>query len=347
MQSGTIGKTGGVTGGPWRAAARFFRRTAAPVVMAATLLTLGALAWPSADNQTSSGSGATGDNSGGSAAAIVAPQAGKGANAAANQAGDDPASGTQTGDGEPTEKPPLVTNPPATATTVAPACFEPLFRDDFDGSVLDPAWTVYTTNGNHSVHAVRRAEAVSVEDGKLVITASNDENGVAASGGIRLGYSQAYGRYTFRVRTDTDPANATSGVVLTWPVSESQPLDGENNIYETTPQQGNRQPFYSFVHQPFDTDDSVSQTEFVHLGDASQWQEMSMDWTPEYLEISWVDPTTGKARGKRLTETSRDLITDAEHFLAIQLDLFKGALIEGDEVRMEVDWVEVYAYCGG
>ena len=38
------------------------------------------------------------------------------------------------------------------------------------------------------------------------------------------------------------------------------------------------------------------------------------------------------------------LITDAEHFLAIQLDLFKGAFPDDRQVQMEVDWVEVHSY---
>lgn len=365
MRSGIIGKTGGEVRHLWRAVGRFCRRVVPPMALAAVLVTLGFLAWPDTNGQTTGTEGA-GDGGENAAAAVVAPQAGKAVKAVSGQPVGaetvNTADGNTGGAGDPgtddlgaddssagdAVKPPLATNPQATATTVAPACFEPLFRDDFDGTVLNPAWTVYTSKGNHSEHAVRRADAVSVEDGKLVITASNDETGVASSGGIRLDYPQAYGRYAFRVRTDPDPSNATSGVVLTWPVSESQPLDGENNIYETLPAPADRTPFYSFIHEPFDSEaDGVSQTEFVHLGDATEWQELSMDWTPEYLEISWVDPSSGKVRGKRLTETARDLITDAEHFLAIQLDLFKGALTDGDEVKMEVDWVEVHRYCGG
>ncbi|MEM7323781.1 MAG: glycoside hydrolase family 16 protein [Actinomycetota bacterium] len=301
-----------------RAVADFLLRSLPPAALTIALAVLGFLALPG----TTVGLGTTGP--------MDAIEAGRIENPGFSRVG------RSAGDRAATDAPP------------SSACFEPLFRDDFSGDVLDGAWTVYSGRGSHSIYGVRLPEAVSVEDGKLVITAANDGDGVAASGGLRLELPQTYGRYALRIRTDEDPANATSGVVLTWPVSERNGRDGQNLIYQTPADDGDRAPFYSVIHKPFvDEGVDLSRTAFVHTGDASQWQELAMEWTPEYVEISWIDPITGQRHGKRLSETARDLITDAEHVLAIQLDLFKSALVAGDEVRMEIDWVDVQAYCGG
>jgi hypothetical protein len=72
-------------------------------------------------------------------------------------------------------------------------------------------------------------------------------NGTLVSGGLSNRIDQAYGRFEFRVRTDPDPTLTTSGVVLTWPQSQNWPIDGENNIYETT-LEADRIPIKSFVH---------------------------------------------------------------------------------------------------
>lgn len=253
----------------------------------------------------------------------------------------------------PTTTAPTTTAGPTTTTGgggspgIGGACFTPTFREDFNGNALNSNWKVYTTNGGHSPHAVRRAEAISVRDGKLIITAKNDGSGTAMSGGLRHIGNQTYGRFTVRVRTDQDMSNATSGVVLTWPSSNNQPRDGENNLYETLKAPGSRWPFYSFIHEPFDdAADGVSQKRFVYQADATQWQEVSMEWTPDYLLVQRKGPGAQSSEVQRIDETSANRITDAEHFLSIQLDLFKGSFPDNRQVKMEVDWVEIAAYCG-
>ncbi|MGI9599377.1 MAG: glycoside hydrolase family 16 protein [Acidimicrobiales bacterium] len=253
--------------------------------------------------------------------------------------------------GQPTTTAPNTSLQPTTAPTTGSAggrCFQPIFRDDFNGSALGGQWSVYVTNGAHSPHAVRRAEAVSVRDGLLQITARNNEDGMLVSGGLRHRVDQTYGRYAVRVRTDPDLTNATSGVVLTWPTSNNQPRDGENNLYETLKAPGSRQPFYSFIHEPFDDRaDGVSQKRFVHQADATQWQQITMEWTPTYLSVTRSGPGGQSTQTQRVDETAGDLITDASHFLSIQLDLFKGSFPDSREVKMQVDWVEISSYCGG
>jgi beta-glucanase (GH16 family) len=221
-----------------------------------------------------------------------------------------------------------------------------VFRDDFNGSNLSDSWLIYVTKGRHSPHAKRQREAVTVSDGLLNITAANNDAGELISGGIRHLGSQTYGRYRVRVRVDQDPTDNTSAVVLTWPVSNNQPRDGENNFFETLRNPGDRSYFYSFLHEPFDDKaDGVTQKRFIHNADATQWQTVNMDWTPDYIEVSLVDGNGNFYQTQRLDETSANHITDAEHFLAIQLDQFRATAVDDRVVRMQVDWVEIYSLC--
>lgn len=241
------------------------------------------------------------------------------------------------------------TSDPGTTTTTATggACFTPDFRDDFNGSDVANHWIIYDTPGTHSPHSKRHPEAVAVADGRLSITAENDADGVLMSGGLALNRGQTYGRYSVRVRTEKDMTNATSGVVLTWPTSNNQPRDGENNFYETLWAPGDRSRFFSYIHEPFDDHaDGVSQSKFTYQADASQWQTVTMEWTPGSITITREGPGVVPVETVRVDETAADLIPDAPHFVAIQLDQFKPTLPDGDSVVMEVDWIETWSYCG-
>lgn len=245
-----------------------------------------------------------------------------------------------------TKRPTTTTTEPTTTRPSGP-CFSRTFRDDFNGSSLDGNWLVYVTDGGHSPHAKRRREALKVADGKLTITAANNDQGQLISGGARHLGAQNYGRYRVRVRVDADSSGMTSGVALTWPTSNNQPRDGENNFFETLRDPTDRSRFYSFIHEPFDDkSDGVSQKRFVHNANATQWQTVNMDWTPDYIEVSLVDGNGNFYKTQRLDETSEDVISDAEHFLSIQLDQFNPAFPDDRAVRMEVDWVEIWSYCG-
>ena len=119
-------------------------------------------------------------------------------------------------------------------------------EDTFDEPVLDPdRWNLYDSPGNAGF-GLRRPWTITVDDGLLTITAQMVD-GLLVSGGMAHRVDQTYGRWEFRVRTDPDPSEATSGVVLTWPQSENWPIDGENNMYETGTNPV-RSPFMTFIH---------------------------------------------------------------------------------------------------
>ncbi len=224
-------------------------------------------------------------------------------------------------------------------------CFRQVFRDDFNGSSLGSQWTPYNSVGNAG-YGLRRPSAISVRDGKLIMTAKNNSDGVLVSGGMSLKQSQTYGRYRFRVRTDADYNKATSGVILTWPASGNQPRDGENNMYETGWGDPSRKPFFSYIHEPFqDTNRPTQQAWLPHYADGTQWQIMTMEWTPDQIRIVREGPGDQNWKEYVVKERSDDnVIPDVDHFVAIQLDNWKHS--SSNTVRMEVDWIEVSEYCG-
>lgn len=222
------------------------------------------------------------------------------------------------------------TSNPAPTPPPAPSGWQLVQSDDFNGSALDTTkWGVYGPwipgNGGNGIRA---SSAITVGDGLLTITAKMID-GTLVSGGMGNRLNQTYGRFEFRVRTDPDPSQATSGVVLTWPGSGNWPIDGENDIYETGIEAA-RTPFASFIH--YGT--TNKQYWFHHTGaDGTQWHTMAMEWEPSAIRIY-------RDGGLVWTVTDTVAIPDVAHHLAIQLDAFKGSMT--GTVRLQVDWVRIY-----
>jgi beta-glucanase (GH16 family) len=237
---------------------------------------------------------------------------------------------------DPTDVPPEGAGSPAPPSCVQPEpdgpVWELVFHDDFEGPSLDTVnWYPYDSEGNAGF-GLRRPSAIAVQDGVLVITAQMLD-GVLVSGGMshQTG-GQLHGRWEFRVRTDPDPSQATSGVVLTWPDSGDWPVDGESDMYETGTEP-DRQPFWTFIHYGADN----SQQFLTHDFDGTEWHEMAMEWTEGSIAM-YVD-------GERAGEiTGTEVVPDVAHHMTIQLDAWADTM--GDPVRMEVDWVRVYRPAG-
>lgn len=203
-----------------------------------------------------------------------------------------------------------------------------VFEDDFSESSVDTDdWSMYDSPG-HAGNGLRRPEAFSISNDCLVVTAQM-VNGKLVSGGMANKADYCYGKFEFRVRTDKDPSNATSGVVLTWPQSENWPVDGENDMYETGTD-GSRESFNTFIH--YGTLPNT-QYHFGHNVDASQWHVIAMEWEKGYIKMY---------RDSVLVWTLSDslAIPDVPHHLCIQLDAFKTSMT--GQVKMYVDWVKIY-----
>ena len=215
-------------------------------------------------------------------------------------------------------------------STATPAGWTLVQSDDFSGTAVDTTkWTIYSGAGNGG-NGLRSASAISESGGLLTITARM-VNGTLVSGGLMDKLNQTYGRFEVRVRTDPDPSLVTSGVVLTWPQSGNWPVDGENDIYETT-LDADRTPFKSFVHYG----STNEQYWYIHSGsDGTQWHTMAMEWEPTAIRIyrdgilAW-------------TVTDVNAIPDVPHHLALQLDAFKQVM--SGTVRLQVDWIRIYKH---
>jgi len=202
-----------------------------------------------------------------------------------------------------------------------------VFEDNFDGTTVNAdAWNVYNYPGNGG-NGLRRPEAFSIEGGLLVVTAQM-KNGVLVSGGMSNRQNYTYGKFEFRIRTEPDPSQATSGVVLTWPKSEKWPTDGENDIYETGTSSA-RDRFHTYIHYG----ESNSQYHFLHEVDATEWHIMAMEWAYNAIKI-YRDGTLV------YTLSDTNAIPDVPHHLCIQLDAFKTEMT--GVVKMYVDWVKIY-----
>lgn len=203
-----------------------------------------------------------------------------------------------------------------------------VFEDDFSGTTLNTDnWATYDSPG-HAGNGLRRPEAFSVSDGLLVVTAQMVGDNLV-SGGMAHKANYKYGKFEFRVKTEPDPSEATSGVILTWPQSEKWPMDGENDMYETGTG-GVPDKFHTFIH--YGTTGST-QYHYAHSADATQWHIVAMEWEAEELRM-YCDGS--------LVWSLYDMnaIPDVPHHLCIQLDAFKK-LMTGT-VKMYVDWVKIY-----
>jgi len=225
--------------------------------------------------------------------------------------------------------------PTAPPSTTGGGCWNLVVQDDFNGSSVDGSkWVEYNGSGNAG-HGQRSSSALSVSGGVLTITASM-QNGTLVSGGMGSRHNQTYGRYEARVRTDADPSETMSGVLLTWPQSGDQYNHGENDYYETTRTPGDRHEFYSFIHKPGAP--SSEQDYTVHSASATEWHTMVMEWRADKIVIYRDGQVI-----KTLNEDGANRIPDTAHFAAIQLDAWKDSL--PNPVSMQVDYIKVYEAC--
>jgi hypothetical protein len=244
----------------------------------------------------------------------------------------------------PTPTPALSPSPaptPTPAPTTRPG-WSLLFEDNFDGVALNAAWQRYGETSDwpgHSGNGLRVARAVSVQNGRAVITAKEVAN-VIESGAFTMraaAYRTTYGRFEARLRVDADPTATMSGVALLWNVDESAHpwYVGENDFWETG---GNHADWNSFVHYR----DASSQVSCTHRGadgrlsDATVWHDVVLEWEANRMQVfvdgfaesscRWIDPVVIPDWPQRLT------------FQLDALDADLGAAI----VRMEVDRAAIY-----
>lgn len=249
----------------------------------------------------------------------------------------------------PTAPTSTATTPTSTATTPTPPTTDPLteipctggapawretFSDEFDGDLNK--WDVYNSPG-HAGNGLRRPEAFSLSNGKVVITAQDNADGLTVSGGmsVKAANYQKYGCYVSRVRTDVDPSQSLSGVLITWP-EDYAAEQWENDYYETLSNAG-RKPLHAFFHSK--TALPQAYMEFPEV-DASEWHTVAMEWLPSVIKV-YIDG--------RLAEETRDLrfIPQIPMRQTVQLDKKNMNPMTGNVVKMEVDFLRIYEKVGG
>ncbi len=221
--------------------------------------------------------------------------------------------------------------------------FERIYRNDFGGRDRIDDWSIYRGAG-HAGNGRRSPSAVQKKHGKLVITATRQGNETISGGMSKRDLSQTYGCYRFRVRTDHDYSNVTSGVVMTWPTNTGQKNGGENDIYETTHRYAKRKPFMTFIHKPGDhSNNSREQHWFRHDAQADRYQIMTMVWTPTEMIIRREGLDTRDRFTVSEHSVPRANIPQVAHHPTIQLDARTNGVLAAP-VRLELDWFEVYRY---
>ncbi len=167
---------------------------------------------------------------------------------------------------------------------------------------LGPEWVAYDSIG-HAGWGLRRPSAIGFQEdvtaageSVLTITAAmgvDDEEGQLVSGGLKLVMPQTYGRYTMRIRVESDPSEVTSGVALLWPESNEWPRDGEIDIMETWANRVSRTPVESNLHwlnpaatEPFERSDDAKQLA-THPGvDGTLWHVYQLEWREDLVSVS-------------------------------------------------------------
>jgi len=205
-----------------------------------------------------------------------------------------------------------------------------VFSDDFEGSSLDPkVWNRYNSIGGFG-NGYRRPSAITVEDGKLRVTARGN-----ISGGMNHEYSQTYGRWEFRARTDKGRGRGSA--ILLWPDSLNKEADGELDMMEVPDE--DRGEAHFVIH--FSPQNKQAGNKIT--GDFSQWHTFAMDWLPN--RITWyVDGV------KQFETFDKNVIPKVPMHMTIQLDMgpYREWIPAPDhttppEVSLWVDWVRIYA----
>lgn len=239
-----------------------------------------------------------------------------------------------------------------------------LFEDSFNGSTLNSEnWSYEIGNVRNNESQFYRSQNVSVEDGKLVITAKREThlNKSWTSGSItgQLKKSWLYGRFEAKIKfpnavgafgafwtlganhwieyksdDDSTTANSNPTGSVSWPAC------GEIDITETIP--GNatsaQANLWKYGGSSFGTGRSAAMV-------SSEWHIYAMEWTSEYISV-----LLDGVEYKRYAFSDYSS-TDIQAYLLPQyiiLNLAVGAAggtpaQSINEMKMYVDWVRVYA----
>ncbi len=189
--------------------------------------------------------------------------------------------------------------------------------DEFNGG-KSAQWTEYDGEG-HAGNGRRTPEAISVENGMLVIRGDSEGN----TGGMSWKEDQRFGRWEMRARFPKGD-DQYHPVLILWPESGGSG-NGETDFAETTSASND----VSF---------------FLHHGDDQEYAKKTLDIAQWHnYAVEWVDGrVTGYIDGEKWFEsTDEETLPPGKLHATIQLDYFpEGGSPEPTE--MHVDYMRIY-----
>jgi Glycosyl hydrolases family 16 len=204
----------------------------------------------------------------------------------------------------------------------------PILSDDFGGTQLDPnKWQVYEAPDASTHRGI--AAGTHVSDGKLMLVGGLYD-GKDQGAGVISRFSQTYGRWEARVRSD--PGAGYSATAFLWPVHMGDPEFAEIDFAEIL--SANRHSGGLFIHHGRD-DQQVQRT--TH-SDFTKWHTVAVDWLPDHVTF-WMD-------GKK-TWTYKGSFVPKQSMMQLYLrnEMRNGFHRTSDtpqKITMQVDWIRVY-----
>ena len=192
--------------------------------------------------------------------------------------------------------------------------------DEFNGD-MSPEWTVYEGEG-HAGNGRRTADAISVENGSLVIRGDSEGN----TGGMAYGDGQRFGKWEMRAKFPKGDSQYHPVLIL-WPSDHDWPEGGEIDFAETTSASDD---VSFFLHYGSDNKQKSAKKSL----DLTQWHNYAVEWVDGRI--------TGYIDGEKWFEsTSDETMPPGKMNPTIQLDYFPdGGSPEPTE--MYVDYMRIY-----
>ena len=193
-------------------------------------------------------------------------------------------------------------------------------RDEFNGG-KSSMWNEYEGPG-HAGNGRRTADAISVENGSLVIRGDSD----GTTGGMVWSQGQRFGKREMRARFPKGDEQYHPVLIL-WPTDHDWPEGGEVDFAETTSASDD---VSFFLHYS-----SSNQQKYAHKTiDITQWHNYAVEWVDGRI--------TGYIDGEKWFESTADeTMPPGKMHPTIQLDYFPDGG-SPKPTEMYVDYMRIY-----
>ena len=192
--------------------------------------------------------------------------------------------------------------------------------DEFNGS-KSSEWSEYDGEG-HAGNGRRTPDAISVENGSLVIRGDSEGN----TGGMAYGQSQRFGKWEMRAKFPKGDSQYHPVLIL-WPSDHDWPEGGEIDFAETDSASDGLSFFLHYGS-------SNSQKSAKKTLDITQWHNYAVEWVDGRI--------TGYIDGQKWFEsTSDETMPPGTMHPTIQLDYFPDGG-SPKPTEMQVDYMRIY-----